>query len=184
MKLLLIYGSAAVGKLTVANEIEKRTDFKVFHNHLTIEAIKPIFEFGSKLFWKLVHLIRIEALKEAAKEDVNLIFTFCYAKDEDDEIVSKFVNAIENNGGEICFVQLTADKKEIEKRVLEKSRLKYNKVNNVETLNIFWERCELFSPINNYESFAIDNTSVSAIETAKRIIQHFQIQQIDLTNSE
>ncbi|MGI8542838.1 MAG: hypothetical protein ACR2MD_05085 [Aridibacter sp.] len=36
MKLIFIYGSPAVGKLTVANEIAKRTCFKVFHNHLMI----------------------------------------------------------------------------------------------------------------------------------------------------
>lgn len=62
MKLILIYGSPAVGKLTTANEIAKLTGFKVFHNHLTIDAVKPVFEFGSKSFWKLVHLFRIETV--------------------------------------------------------------------------------------------------------------------------
>lgn len=184
MKLLFIYGSSAVGKLTVANEIAKHTNFKVFHNHLTIDAIKPVFEFGTEPFWKLVQLIRIETLKEAAKENVNLIFTFCYAKDDDDEIVAKFVNAIENNGGEVCFVLLTADKKEIEKRVVEKSRLKYNKANSVERLRGFWEIHDLFSPVNGYESLVIDNTKISAKETARRIIKHFQIKQEGLTKSE
>lgn len=183
MKLLFLYGSSAVGKLTVANEIAKRTNFKVFHNHLTIDAIKPVFDFGEGPFWKLVHLIRIETLKEAAKENVNVIFTFCYAKDHDDEMISKFVNAVEENGGEVCFVLLKADKKEIEKRVIEKSRLKYNKANSVERLRGFWEMHDLFSPVNDYESLVIDNTNVSAIETAEKIIKHFQIEQESLTKS-
>lgn len=47
MKLLFIYGSSAVGKLTTADEIAKLiTGSKVFHNHLTIDAVKPVFEFG------------------------------------------------------------------------------------------------------------------------------------------
>lgn len=80
MKLIFIYGAPAVGKLTVARELEKQTGFKVFHNHLTIDAIEPVFDFGTKSFWKLVHRIRLETISEAALENVNLIFTFCYAK--------------------------------------------------------------------------------------------------------
>jgi shikimate kinase len=175
MKLLFIYGSPAVGKLTVANEIAKRTNFKVFHNHLTIDAVKPIFEFGTKPFWKLVHLFRIETLKEAAKENVNLIFTFCYAKDDDDEFIANVKNIIENNGGEVCLILLTAEKSEIEKRVTEESRLKYNKANSVTGLNKMWEQHDLFSPVNNFESLEIDNTNTSAKKTADKIIKHFQI---------
>jgi RNase adaptor protein for sRNA GlmZ degradation len=178
MKLLIIYGSSAVGKLTTALEIAKRTDFKVFHNHLTIDVVKPIFEFGTVPFWKLVHQYRIEMFKEAAKQNVNLVFTFCYAKDDDDEILAKKVNAIKDNGGEVCFVLLTADKKEIEKRVVNESRLKYHKANSVENLRRFWEMQDMFSPVNNYESLIIDNTNSSAEETANQIIQYFQL---DLT---
>ena len=50
MKLIFIYGSPAVGKLTVAQEIAEQTDFKVFHNHLTIDAVTPVFEFGTVPF--------------------------------------------------------------------------------------------------------------------------------------
>jgi dephospho-CoA kinase len=73
MKLILIYGSPAVGKLTVANEIARQTDFKVFHNHLTIDAVEPVFEFGTPPFWKLVHLFRVETVAEAARVGRNLI---------------------------------------------------------------------------------------------------------------
>lgn len=110
MKLIFIYGSPAVGKLTVADEIAKRTDFRVFHNHLTIEAVAPIFEFGTKPFWKLVHLFRIKTITEAARHRQNLIYTFCYAKGSDDAHVEKITKTVEKNGGEICFVLLTAEK--------------------------------------------------------------------------
>lgn len=116
MKLLLIYGSPAVGKLTVANEIAKLTDFKVFHNHLTIDCVLPVFEFGSPGFFDLVHLIRLEIIAEAARQKVNLIYTFCYAKDIDDEHVEKVTQTVTENGGEVCYVLLTAEKSVIEKR--------------------------------------------------------------------
>jgi shikimate kinase len=179
MKLLFIYGSPAVGKLTVANEIAKQTDFKVFHNHLSIDAIEPIFEFGTKSFWDLVHLIRIETIAEAARAGCNLIYTFCYAKDSDDEHVRKIADAVEKNGGEVCFVLLKAEKAAIENRVLEDSRRKYGKVKNVEVLREIFAKYELFSPVNDYESLIVDNTNLSPEQTAREIVEFFQIGKTD-----
>jgi RNase adaptor protein for sRNA GlmZ degradation len=175
MKLLLIYGSPAVGKLTVANEIARITDFKVFHNHLSIDCIEPIFDFGTKSFWDLVHLIRVETISEAARTGQNLIYTFCYAKDSDDEHVRKIVNAVEKNGGEVCFALLRAEKEVLEKRVLEDSRQEYGKLKKVEILRELFDKYELFSPVNDYESLIIDNTNLSVEATANLILEHFQI---------
>jgi tRNA uridine 5-carbamoylmethylation protein Kti12 len=54
MELIIIHGPPAAGKLTVANEVAKLTGFKVFHNHLSIDCVKPVFEFGSEAFWRIV----------------------------------------------------------------------------------------------------------------------------------
>ena len=51
MKLIIIYGPPAAGKLTVANAIAERTGIKVFHNHLSIDCVKPVIEFGTPAFW-------------------------------------------------------------------------------------------------------------------------------------
>jgi len=42
MELLFIYGPAAVGKLTVARELAKLTGFRLFHNHLTVDAVMAL----------------------------------------------------------------------------------------------------------------------------------------------
>lgn len=175
MKLIFIYGSPAVGKLTVANEIAKRTNFKVFHNHLTIEAVAPVFEFGTEPFWKLVHLFRIRTITEAARQNQNLIYTYCYAKGSDDAHVEKITKAVEENGGEVCFVLLTAEKSAIEKRILEQSRLNYGKIKDVEHLHEIWEAYELFSPVPERTSLTVDNTNLSAEKTAKKIIKYFKL---------
>lgn len=177
MKLILIYGSPAVGKLTVAREIAGRTDFRVFHNHLTIDAVSPVFEFGSEPFWKLVHQFRVETVAEAARQNVSLIYTFCYAKGSDDAHVEKIMRVVEDNGGEICFALLTAEKREIEKRILAESRKSYSKLKDIEILNKIWNENELFAPVPFGESLVIDNTNLSAERTAKRIIEHFDLPQ-------
>ncbi len=175
MRLIFIYGAPAVGKLTVANEIAKLTNFKVFHNHFTIDAVEPVFDFGTKPFWKLVGMFRLETVAEAARANVSLIYTFCYAKDKDDAHIAHITEAVESNGGEVCFVLLTCEKAELEKRVVEESRKKFGKANNLKILNEILDRYDLSSPVPERESLQIDNTNLSAEATARAIIEHFAI---------
>ncbi|MBD0327065.1 MAG: AAA family ATPase, partial [Pyrinomonadaceae bacterium] len=48
MKLIFLHGLPGVGKLTVARELAKLTGFKVFHNHLAVDLVESLFEFGSQ----------------------------------------------------------------------------------------------------------------------------------------
>ncbi len=43
MKFVFIIGDAAVGKMTVGQELMKITDLRLFHNHMTIEPVLQIF---------------------------------------------------------------------------------------------------------------------------------------------
>jgi RNase adaptor protein for sRNA GlmZ degradation len=175
MKLIFIYGAPAVGKLTVANEIAKKTDFKVFHNHLSIDCIEPIFDFGTKPFARLIDLIRVETIAEAARENVDLIHTFCYAKDSDDKYVTKITETVESNGGEICFALLTCERGELQRRVLTESRRQFGKANNLEILNEILDKYDLFSPVPERVSLQIDNTNLSPENVARKIIEHFDL---------
>ena len=47
MKLVIIQGPPAAGKLTVATELAAPTSFKLFHNHASIDCVKPVFEFAT-----------------------------------------------------------------------------------------------------------------------------------------
>jgi broad-specificity NMP kinase len=175
VKLIFLYGAPAVGKLTIANEIARQTGFKVFHNHLSIDCIEPIFDFGTPSFFKLIETIRTETIAEAARENVNLIYTFCYAKDLDDPHIKKVINAVETRGGEVCFVLLTCQQHELEKRVLEESRKKFGKANNLNILHEILDKYDLSSPVPERESLQIDNTHLSPADVAQQIIKHFQL---------
>jgi shikimate kinase len=39
MKLIVIFGASAVGKMTVGQELAKLTDLRLVHNHMIIEPI-------------------------------------------------------------------------------------------------------------------------------------------------
>lgn len=65
MKVIFIYGPPGVGKLAVATALAGLTGYKLYHNHLTIEAVLPIFDYGTKEFNHLINRYRLEMLDAA-----------------------------------------------------------------------------------------------------------------------
>ena len=58
MKVVFLFGSAAVGKMTVGQELMKLTGLRLFHNHMTIEPVLEIFgSFESKTIQRLRQVI-------------------------------------------------------------------------------------------------------------------------------
>lgn len=79
MKLIIIYGPPAVGKLTVDRELAKVTGYKLFHNHLTVDLAYSLFPSGTKAYSDFVEKIRLEAFEAAAKNKIKgIIFTSVY----------------------------------------------------------------------------------------------------------
>jgi hypothetical protein len=109
MKLLLLYGPLAVGKLTIAKAIARLTGFKVFHAHLTVDLVAPIFPRDTPAYRKLVWEIRYAVFAEAARANIDgLIFTTVYGRDRE-QYITRCVESVERFGGQsvlcICIVQ-------------------------------------------------------------------------------
>lgn len=173
MKILLLHGPPAAGKLTVANEIARRTGFKVFHNHLTIDCLTPIFDFGTPSFEKLIDSIRLDIIAEAARAGQDIIYTFCYAKGGDDRHVAEVIRRVEQHGGEFCPVLLVCDRDILRERVVAENRTEHGKIGDPEHLDRLIEKYELFSPFPGRDTLAIDNTNLSPGEAAEQIVGHF-----------
>lgn len=111
MRLLLIIGPPAVGKMTVGREIAARSDFRLFHNHHTIEPLVEVFGYGSAPFNVLNSEFRRRVIEEAARNDVDLIFTLVWNLEDpaDTAYVEELVAPFEATGGEIWVLELTAD---------------------------------------------------------------------------
>ena len=176
MKLIFIYGPPASGKFTVAKELAKITDFKLYHNHLAHDLIGSILTPKKhKNFFNLTDDINFFVLSSVAKENIpGVIFTYCYCPD-DAKFVRKIIDSIEKYKGEVNFVQLTCNKSELFSRVTEESRKKYGKLQKVEDLKNLLIKTELYQKISFVESLPIDNTSISAKETAQKIKNHYNL---------
>ena len=90
--LLIVTGPPAVGKMAVGHEIATRTGLRLFHNHLAIEPVLRLFDFGTPPFHRLVEGFRSSVFEEVAASDLpGLIFTYVWAFDhpEDHEAVEE-----------------------------------------------------------------------------------------------
>lgn len=173
MKLIFLYGPPASGKYTIAKAIAEKLGYKLFHNHLTVDLAKGVFDYGTKPFWELVHKIRLDIFEKAAKENISgMIFTYVYEKDSDDSFVKQVLEKVNSNGGEIIFIQIYCDKKTLLKRVREDSRKQFQKVKTEEELLEMLSHGDLFSEIPFVKNNKIDNTNLTITETIKKALEY------------
>src|SRR5947208_14736775 len=102
MRLVFIYGPPASGKLTVATELAELTGFKLFHNHVSIQFVQSIFEFGTKTFWRLTGKYRLEMIEQAVMDGMDTIFSFVYSKGADDLFVGDVLISVRSDRGLVC----------------------------------------------------------------------------------
>jgi len=186
MKLVIIFGPQAVGKMTVGHELEKITDLKLFHNHMTIDLVNPFFNYGTKEGKRLVSLFRREIFEAVAKSDLyGLIFTYVWAFDlqEDWDYVESLSQIFESKGGTVYFVELEA---ELSVR-LDRNKSPHRLEHKPSKRNITWSENDLVKSMDQYRlnSFEgeikkenymrINNTEMSAEDVAKKIKESFKI---------
>ena len=186
MKFIIIFGPQAVGKMTVGHELEKITNLKLFHNHVTLELLTPIFGYGNKSVRKLSNLFRKEIFKEFAKGDLEgLIFTYVWAlnMEEDWQYVKEICDIFKTNGGTIYLVELEATLEERLKRNRHPHRLEHKPTKR----NIERSEKSLKTSLNKYrlnsekgeikeENYIkINNSKLTADKVAKIIKEEFNI---------
>ncbi len=183
MKIVFLIGNAAVGKMTVGQELAKMTKLRLFHNHMTIEPVIEIFGYYNS---KTVSKLRDVIFQEFATSDhYGLIFTYMWAFDQisDWDYVRHVTEIFKEHDAQIYYVELLASlevrllrnvtenrlqhkasKRDIERsseRLLNDDR-KYRCVSNEGEI-----------PFNNY--LRIDNSSLTPTDTAEIIRAHFNL---------
>lgn len=175
MKLIIIHGPPAAGKLTIANAIAERSNFKVFHNHLTIDCAKPVFDFGTPAFWRIVLELRLKVIAEAARENVDMVHTFCYAKGDDDVQFQQLIDAAEDNSGEVHIVLLRCGDYERKRRIGDPSRHQIGKLTDPESVGREGDVIDLQSPFPGRETLIIETDDIAPEDAAEVILQHYRL---------
>src|SRR5215510_5946591 len=114
MNLIFLHGPAASGKLTVARELANITGLRLFHNHLVVDALTAVFDFGSESFCRLREQWSLAVFREAAVQDISLIFTFAPERTVSLDFIQQTIDVVEVTGGRVLFVELTCPLEEVE----------------------------------------------------------------------
>jgi hypothetical protein len=170
MKLLFIYGRPAVGKLTVAREVAKLTGGRLFHNHLTVNLVLALHEFGSPAFIELREKLWLAAFRSAVAAKVPLlIFTFNPENSVPQRFIDELFSELAEAGAEVIPVELTASEMAIEERIGSASRLKEGKTLDVGTYRALRERGVFETPKIAAPQLTIDTEANSLAQSALRI---------------
>ena len=181
MKFVILFGDAAVGKMTVGQALCKITPLRLFHNHVTIEPVLEVFgEFNGKAIKRLRQVFFEEF---AATDNYGMVFTVMWAFDEqaDWDYMAWCADFFKAWGADIYYVELVADQQtrlmrnKTENRLLHKPSKRDLAASEARVLND--DRIHRFEslpgelPFENY--LRIDNTHLSPQEAAQRIKAHF-----------
>lgn len=178
MKLVLIIGAGAVGKMTVGQELMKITNLRLFHNHMMIEPVIDIFgKYKRDTIDKLKEIIIDDFVNS---DNEGMIFTLIWAFDLPTEW--EYVDNLSKRFDEVYCVELIASQDVRLKRNSTDNRLKHKaskrdvEASNVRLLNE--ERYRLVShegeiPFKNY--LRINNENIEPDVVAKIIKETFNL---------
>jgi adenylate kinase len=176
VKLVFLHGLPGVGKLTVARELAKLTGFKVFHNHLAVDLVGSVFEFGTQPFVELREKVWLEVFSRTVEADLKgLIFTFAFDRTVRAGFIGNTREVIESSGGEVFFVELRCSIEELERRIEQPSRQGFGKLNSVERFRELKETGAFVDPGIPPERLVVDTTELSASDAARLIVTNFQL---------
>ena len=183
MKLLFIIGDAAVGKMTVGQELMKITELRLFHNHMTIE---PVIEIFGRYDGKTISEIREVIIKNyAASDNYGMIFTLMMDFDlpSEWEYLDHVKGIFEPYGTDFYYIELIAPQEIRLKRNISENRLK-NKASkrDIETSNQRLinddknHRCVSYEGEINFDNYLrIENSDKAPDEVAQMIKEAFKL---------
>lgn len=168
----------------MGHELEKLTDLKLFHNHMTIDLVTPFFDYGSKEGRRLVNLFRSEIFEAFAKSDqYGMIFTYVWAFNyqADWDFVEGVCQVFEKEGAEVYFVELEADLETRLERNITPHRLQHKPTKR----NVVWSENDLKTSMDKYRLnshegeiqkknyLRVNNTRLSPEQVAAQIKEVF-----------
>lgn len=185
MYFIVLFGPPAVGKMSVGRNIERATGIRLFHNHMSIEPVLPLFAFGTPPFGRLVDGFRRAVFSEVARSDLpGLIFTFVWNLDNsgDRDWIAAACEPFQQRGADIAMVELRADlevrlvRNRSPERLLEKPSKRHLLQSEAGLLQLERHRLNSDGTIPlPFRHLVIDTNARTSIEVADMIIEQLQL---------
>ncbi len=170
MKLVVLYGRPATGKLTVARELAALTGWRLFHNHLVVDALLAVFDFGSAPFIELREQIWNDVFARASAAGVpTLIFTFNPEDTVHQSFIDRLVSDAQARGDTVHFIEIVCAESEIERRIDAESRRSTKKLTSLEFYRQLARAGTFDRPLMPAPALQVDTGTLAPAEAAARI---------------
>lgn len=176
MKLVILYGPPAVGKLTVAKKVAEKTGYVLFHNHLAADLAASLHPFGTPAYADFVADIRTMYLNHAFRSRIpGIIMTLVYGIEthegkNDDKFIRRIIRKAKTHRVPVFFVRLTCDESTLMRRVGRPSRGALKKLRRPKILQRILRTKSVRCEIPAVRSLTIDTKTASPGSAAEKII--------------
>lgn len=172
MKLIILHGPPASGKLTLARLLKDKLGYNILHNHLTVDiALEVYSEFGNDDFYEFVDQLRTLAIEKACQNKLKgLIVTLCFDEVLDIEVVEQWESIVSRYDGETLPVYLKVSAEVLAERVTEGSRIGTNKLQCPKELSKVLSENK-FGAIPNKNTISIDTNALCSKQSARLIVE-------------
>ena len=186
MNFIIITGPQAVGKMAVGMELAKKTDMRLFHNHMTIELAKDIHGEMTKEAWQLVNQLREDIFNSVSLSSMKgFIFTFVWGFNlECDHLyIKNLIDKFETHDWTVSIVELSAT---LETRI-ERNKTPLRLKHKASKRDLAWSENELITSLDKYRLnsepgevkhlnyLRLDNTNLTESEVANKIMEYFNL---------
>jgi len=177
MNLIFLYGPPAVGKLTIAKELQTALDYKLLYNHQLINPIEDLFAFDNPSLSKLTRSFRKQIIEEAIKNNIDLIITSGTAGSPTlFDYYEELIHLMESNKGKVYMIHLTADKQTLLKRVEDDFRKLHGKNFDKKGLSALLNKSTiLFDKFSKRAHLTIDTRTHTPRQSAEIIISEYKL---------
>lgn len=184
MKVVFILGNAAVGKMTVGQELQKLTDFRLMHNHITIEPVLEVFGYYDNRLVSSLRFTMLEALSKTQFDGVIITLMLNFDSPSDWSYLEKLMSFFDEST-EFYYVELCASLETRLYRNRTSNRLEHKPSKRdikssemrIKTDDSFgrYETYKDEFPYNNF--IKIQNDNLSAKEVALIIQNRFKLKE-------
>lgn len=172
MHFVFLYGRPATGKFTIAKSVADATGFRLFHNHLIVDATLALYDFGTAGFIALRDELWRTTFARLARDTQlpGVIFTFNPENSVPQAFVDDLFMLFEQAGATVHCVELTCPEPEIERRLDDPSRREFAKLTDVELYRRLRAEGVFDTPVIRRNRLVLDTQAIAPAEAAGRIV--------------
>jgi len=170
MFMVFIHGPAASGKYTIGKLVAEALGVRLFHNHLVVDALLGLFEFGSPAFRELRERFWLGAFEGAAQEGRSFVFTFLPESTVSERFSGEALRVVEQAGGAVFFVELTCSDETVLARLDQPGRSQFGKLTSAEEYRLLAAQGAFAYPEMPPSVIDVATDAVSAEEAASLIV--------------